>query len=148
MPPIDPKTGIFIGYASLFNMPDSANDMVLPGAFARSLKERGARGIRMLWQHDPAAPVGTWLAMSEDRHGLKVTGRLCLASAKGQEIAALVQAGAVDGLSIGFQARRAANQRGQGLRRLMDVDLWEVSIVTFPALVAARIGALPRVSAA
>jgi hypothetical protein len=75
-PRLDPVTGIFTGYASLFGIPDAQNDVVERGAFSASLLRRGTAGIRMLWQHDPAEPIGTWLSLAEDPVGLRVTGRL------------------------------------------------------------------------
>lgn len=141
LPPtrLDPNTGIFTGYASLFGIPDAQNDIVERGAFSASLLKRGTAGIRMLWQHDPAEPIGTWLSLAEDPVGLRVTGRLVTGTARGREALDLMAAGAVDGLSIGFKAVRAlAGPRG-GARRLLEVDLWEVSVVTFPALPGARV---------
>ncbi len=131
--------GTFEGYASLFNEPDLGKDVVMPGAFAASLKRRGAGGIRMLWQHDPAEPIGVWLAVQEDAKGLKVRGRLNLAVARAREVLALMREGAVDGLSIGFRVDKARAEPRGGLRRLHAVDLWEISIVTFPLLPAARV---------
>ena len=95
----------------------------------------------MLWQHDPAEPVGRWLSLREDASGLRVRGRLSLAVGRARELAALMREGAVDGLSIGFRAVEATRDRRTGLRRLLKVDLWEVSIVTFPMQPGARVGA-------
>ena len=64
--------GSFFGYASLFNETDLNRDAVVPGAFQKSIERRGAGGIRMLFQHDPAAPIGVWLEVREDRRGLFV----------------------------------------------------------------------------
>lgn len=136
---LDPATGLFTGYASLFGIPDAQNDIVERGAFAASLLRRGTGGIRMLWQHDPAEPIGTWLSIAEDPVGLRVTGRLVTATGRGREALDLLAAGAVDGLSIGFKAVRAERRRRDGPRRLLEVDLWEVSLVTFPALAGARV---------
>lgn len=134
--------GTFEGYASLFGVADLGRDIVMPGAFADSLKGRGASGIRMLWQHDPAEPVGRWLAISEDSRGLHVRGQLNLAVARAREIAAMMRDGSVDGLSIGFRVVEARPEKG--LRRLLKVDLWEISIVTFPMQPGARVGAVKR----
>lgn len=136
---LDPATGLFTGYASLFGIPDAQNDVVERGAFSASLLRRGAAGIRMLWQHDPAEPIGCWLSLAEDPVGLRVTGRLVTLTARGREARDLLAAGAVDGLSIGFKALRAERRRRDGPRRLLEVDLWEVSVVTFPALAGARV---------
>lgn len=129
--------GHFTGYASLFGVPDLGRDTVAPGAFAASLARRGAHGVRMLWQHDPAEPIGSWLSLGEDARGLRVAGRLNLAVQRAREIDALMREGALDGLSIGFRVVRASPERGG--RRLLAVDLWEVSLVTFPLQPAARV---------
>lgn len=136
---LDAETGLFTGYASLFGVPDTQNDIVERGAFAASLARRGAAGVRMLWQHDPAEPIGCWLSLAEDPVGLRVSGRLVTATARGREALDLLAAGAMDGLSIGFKALRASAGRRGGARRLLEVDLWEVSLVTFPALAGARV---------
>ncbi len=126
------------GYASLFGSIDQGGDAVLPGAFAESLKVPG-RKVRMLWQHDPAQPIGVWDEVREDGKGLWVRGRLLTDVAKGREAAALVAAGAIDGLSIGYRSKRAERD-GKGRRLLAEVELWEVSLVTFPMLAQARVG--------
>ncbi|MDQ0324531.1 HK97 family phage prohead protease [Rhodopseudomonas julia] len=131
--------GRFSGYASLFGRRDMAGDMVMPGAFASSLKARGAAGIRMLFQHDPAEPIGVWEEIAEDRRGLFVRGRLTLDVARAREVHALLKAGGLDGLSIGYRTLRGRKDRRAGIRRLYEIDLWEVSIVTFPMLTEARI---------
>jgi HK97 family phage prohead protease len=136
------ESGVFEGYASLFGITDLAKDVVQPGAFAKSLALRGPRGVRMLWQHDPAEPIGTWLSLKEDSRGLRVRGRLNLAVGRAREIHALMREGAIDGLSIGYRATKAASERATGRRLLHEVDLWEISIVTFPMLPAARIAAV------
>ena len=134
--------GSFSGYASLFGETDLSRDMVMPGAFAASLKARGASGIRMLFQHDPAAPIGVWREIREDSRGLFVRGRLMTEVAKGREVLALMRAGAIDGLSIGFRTVRGRTDSKTGVRRLLEVDLWEISVVTFPMLPAARVSAV------
>lgn len=136
------------GYASLFGQSDKGGDIVQKGAYAASLA-RG-KGIKMLWQHDPAQPIGIWEDVREDGRGLWVKGRLLLDVARGREAAALIGAGAIDGLSIGYRTLRATkNDRGQ--RLLQELELWEVSLVTFPMLPSARVSAkgddLPEVAA-
>jgi hypothetical protein len=131
------------GYASLFGTPDDALDLVLRGAFRRSLKERGAGGIRFLWQHDPARPIGVWDAVREDARGLHLAGRLVTDTRAGRDAAALVREGALDGLSIGFRTRSARRDPASGIRRIHDIDLWEVSLVTFPLHPLARLDAPP-----
>jgi HK97 family phage prohead protease len=136
--------GEFEGYASLFDEPDLGKDVVIRGAFSASLARRGAAGVRMLWQHDPSEPVGRWLSLVEDARGLKVRGRLNLAVARAREIRSLLKDGGIDGLSIGFRVERARTDKATGLRRLQKLDLWEISLVTFPMLPAARVGSVKR----
>lgn len=131
--------GVFEGYASLFGVVDLAKDMVLRGAFRDSLAARGPRGVKLLWQHDPAEPLGVWTTLIEDQRGLLARGRLNLAVARAREIHALMREGAVDGLSIGFKTVRARAEPRSGVRRLESIDLWEVSLVTFPLLPQARV---------
>lgn len=126
--------GAFEGYASLFGIADQARDVVMPGAFRESLGKRGANGIKMLWQHDPAMPIGVWESILEDTRGLHVVGRLDLAVGKARELHALMRSGAVDGLSIGFKTERSRRDPKSGNRRLEKIDLWEISLVTFPML--------------
>ena len=144
--PVAPKAvaadGTFTGYASWFGKPDLAGDVVMPGAFAASLEDRGKAGIKMLFQHDPAEPIGVWLDIREDDTGLFVRGRLMEEVARAREILSLVRAGALDGLSIGFRTVTAHTDPETGHRILNHVDLWEISIVTFPMLPNARIGAI------
>ncbi|HEV7255453.1 MAG TPA: HK97 family phage prohead protease [Mesorhizobium sp.] len=131
--------GVFAGYASLFGRTDLGGDTVERGAFGRSLAKRGRSGIRMLFQHDPKEPIGAWEEMREDATGLWVRGRLALGTARGREVLSLFRAGALDGLSIGFRTVRAEAHRATGLRRILEADLWEVSVVTFPMVPGARV---------
>ncbi len=137
------------GYASVFDEVDGGGDVVAPGAYAASLTRLKASGrrVKMLWQHDPAQPIGVWDAVAEDARGLKVSGRLLDAVARGREAAALLAAGAIDGLSIGYRTVRAEKDSA-GRRRLLEVDLWEVSLVTFPMLGLARASAKSEAAAA
>ncbi len=124
------------GYASLWGVADLNGDVVQAGAFADSLAKTGAEGVRMLNQHDARAPVGVWEQIVEDARGLFVRGRVKDWSAEARFAGALSRAGAMDGLSIGYRTARA---RRQGrLRVLSAVELWEVSLVTFPMLPGAR----------
>jgi uncharacterized protein len=131
--------GVFEGYASLFDRADLGHDVIARGAFRNSLNLRGVGNVRMLYQHDPAQPIGVWERIYEDARGLFVRGRLTLDVAKAREVRALMKAGAIDGLSIGFKTLKGRRDSATGLRRLTDVDLWEISIVTFPMLPEARI---------
>ena len=136
--------GVFEGYASLFNAEDLGRDVIMPGAFRDSLAARGVSGVRMLFQHMPSEPIGVWEELREDPRGLFVRGRLAAHVARADEVLALLRAGAIDGLSIGFRVVKANRDRLTGARRIAKVDLWEISIVTFPMQPAARID---RVSA-
>ena len=137
-----PGTGVFSGYASLFNKRDGAGDIVMPGAFAESLKKRGQDNIRMLFQHDPAEPVGTWLEVRETDKGLYAMGRLNKNVQRGHELLALLESGGIDGLSIGFKTVSARRDRATAARLLTKIDLWEISLVTFPMLQGARVSAV------
>ena len=134
--------GTVEGYASLFGEVDQARDMVMPGAFTQTLQSRGLRKIPMLFQHDPSEPVGIWLELREDMRGLWARGRLIPDVARGRELIALVQQGAIDGLSIGYRTVRGKIDPKTRIRRLYQVDLWEISIVTFPLLEGARVRAV------
>jgi len=131
------------GYASLFDIEDHGGDVVRSGAFAASLAARGPQGVRMLFQHDAGEPVGVWDELREDGRGLYVRGRILAAAPRGRAALALAGQGAVDGLSIGFRVRRSAPRPGGG-RDLLELDLWEVSIVTFPMLPQARLRVTAR----
>jgi HK97 family phage prohead protease len=134
--------GMVEGYASLFGQVDQARDMVVPGAFADTLRLRGVRRIPMLFQHDPAEPIGIWLELTEDFHGLYARGRLIPDVKRAREVLALVRAGAIDGLSIGFRTASARVDPKTRVRKVAAVDLWEISIVTFPLLREARVRAV------
>ncbi len=112
------------------------------GAYAGSLAAMRAEGrcVKMLWQHDPTQPIGVWEEVREDARGLYVKGHILDSVTRGREALALLEAGALDGLSIGYRTRRAT--KGEGGRRLLtELDLWEVSLVTFPMLANARVAA-------
>jgi len=131
--------GEFEGHGSVFNNEDSYGDVVLPGAFQKSLEEHRTAGTlpAMLWQHDPAQPIGVYSDVREDSKGLYVKGRLLTETTKGKEAHDMLKAGAVRGLSIGFVTR--AWEWREETRLVKDVDLWEVSLVTFPANRAAQV---------
>jgi hypothetical protein len=134
--------GTVEGYASLFGELDQARDMVMPGAFRETLRLRGLRRIPMLFQHDPAQPIGIWLELREDGRGLFARGRLIPEVARAKELLALVKAGAIDGLSIGFRTVKGRVDPRSRIRKLDQIDLWEISIVTFPLLTGARVQAV------
>lgn len=133
--------GVFEGYASLFNKEDLGHDIVMPGAFRDSLAERGPNGVKMLFQHDPTQPIGVWAKIVEDARGLYVRGRVMSEIARAREVMAMMRAGAIDGLSIGFRMVKGTRDRF-GVRRLEKIDLWEVSVVTFPMQPEARVSSI------
>lgn len=124
------------GYAAIFGEPDRGGDIIAPGAFAASLDRRTA-SVKLLWQHDPAQPIGIWESITEDARGLQVKGRLLTSVQRGAEAATLLKAGALDGLSIGYRAVKS-DRRGPH-RYLTEIDLWEISLVTFPMNANARL---------
>ena len=132
----------FEGYASLFGVPDSSGDIVAPGAFANSLRLRGTRRVRLLYQHFAHEPIGVWEVIREDATGLYVKGRIVTELERGRDVLALLREGALDGLSIGFRTKRARRDVASGTRTLLEVELWEVSIVTFPLLTGSRVEAV------
>ena len=140
--------GFFAGYASLFGAVDLGRDVIERGAFAASLQARGPARVRMLFQHDPAEPIGAWSVIREDERGLYVEGRLATGVARAREVHDLMKAGALDGLSIGFEAVRARTDPRTGLRHILRADLWEISVVTFPMLPGARVTEVKRDQAA
>jgi len=133
------EDGSFSGYASLFDKVDLGKDKIAEGAFKKSLANRGRKGVRMLFQHDPSEPIGVWEVLREDAQGLFVKGRIVEASARGKEVLSLMRAGAIDGLSIGFRTIKSRTDRKTGIRTIISADLWEISIVTFPMLPQARV---------
>ena len=130
------EDGLFSGYGSVFGVIDSYKEVVAPGAFAESLSQRTPA---LLWQHRSGEPIGVYSALREDQTGLYVEGKLALKTARGAEAYELLKMGAISGLSIGFVTRDDSYDRVTGIRTLKKVDLWEVSLVTFPANDAARV---------
>ncbi len=136
------ETGVFEGYASVFGVTDSVNDRILPGAFSASLKNFAADGRLppLLWQHDPRQPIGVWREMREDGHGLYVKGELFVADIpRAREAYRLLRENVVTGLSIGYRARDSHRDDTSGARILTQLDLVEISMVTFPANDMARV---------
>lgn len=126
------------GYASLFGVQDVSGDIVRKGAFAASLLKHGGAPLPMLFGHETAVPIGVWERVIEDGKGLFVQGRLLKAPKSRRHISQLVARGALAGLSIGYRALRST-PRAAGGRDLLELDLWEVSIVAFPMLRDARL---------
>ena len=131
--------GTFTGYASLFGVTDLGSDVVQAGAFTKSLKGKPASKVKMLRGHDASEPIGVWDSIVEDTRGLKATGRLILDTVKGRETYALLKVGALDGLSIGYRTKSETYDRIKKVRLLNELDLHEISIVTFPMLPTATI---------
>jgi HK97 family phage prohead protease len=137
--------GVFEGYGSIFGNVDSYREIVAPGAFADSLKawKESGKLPPVLWQHRSGEPIGPFVDMAEDGVGLKVKGQLLVNDVqRAKEARALMKAKAVNGLSIGFVTRDDSYDKVTGIRTLKKVDLWEVSVVTFPANPAAQISSV------
>lgn len=134
-------SGAFEGYGSVFGIKDSHDEIVAPGAFTESLAAQKSVGKMpsLLWQHRSDEPIGVYTAMSEDNFGLKVSGQLALKTVRGAEAYELLKMKAISGLSIGYVTRDHSDDRATGIRTLKKVDLWEVSLVTFPANDTARV---------
>jgi HK97 family phage prohead protease len=134
---------VVTGYGAVFGNVDSHGDVIMPGAFARTLAEHKSEGTlpAMLWAHDMAAPIGHWTEMREDRTGLFVRGVLNLQASKGADAHAHIRAGDLNGLSIGYFVGRNGERPGAkaGTTELVDVDLLEVSVVALPSNRRARL---------
>jgi HK97 family phage prohead protease len=124
--------GRFAGYASVFNIVDNQRDIMLRGAFSQSI-HKGVSNVKFLWQHNQEEPIGILDLMKEDEYGLYVQGTLLLNVQRANEAHSLLKAGAISGLSIGYSPVRYSIDPDSGVRLLAEVDLWEISLVTFPA---------------
>ena len=127
--------GIFTGYGSIFGNEDQGNDIVKKGAFSKSLTRRPPSKVKMLFQHKTDEPIGIFTDIYEDNKGLFVKGQLAMGTQKGREAYELLKMGALDGMSIGFKAdpdKQGYNENKRGVRTLKEVDLMEISLVTFP----------------
>lgn len=148
--PLDVKSldadgeGTFTGYGSVFNVKDSYADVVMPGAFTRTLQESASKGRlpAMLWQHDYTQPIGVWTEMSQDERGLRVKGQIATNTRAGRDAYELMKLKALDGLSIGYRTRKYVWDEASKVRQLTDLDLLEVSPVVFPANDASRIASV------
>jgi len=138
------EKGAFSGYGSIFGNKDLGNDVVVQGAFAKSIGRKGAKAVKMLYQHRPDEPIGVFDEIIEDSRGLKVKGRLAMGTQRGREVYELMKMGALDGLSIGYRVSpKGADYDERGKRRLLkEVDLMEISAVTFPMNPKARVSAV------
>jgi HK97 family phage prohead protease len=133
------ETGEFEGHGSVFDVEDQGADIIVRGAFAESLNARPMQSVKMLWQHDTHCPIGRWMELREDDRGLYCKGKLFLAVQAGREAHELMREGAVDGLSIGYTTKRYEIDRDNQVRKLLEVDLREISVVTFPMNEAATV---------
>lgn len=133
------ESGVFAGYGSVFDVVDSQRDVVSRGAFVGTLEKRKPSDVKLLWQHDALEPIGVIDELFEDMHGLYVKGRLLLDVARAKEAYALLKEGVVKGLSIGYSPLRYTIDPDSGVRILKAVELWEISLVTFPANEAAQV---------
>lgn len=136
------EDGLFSGYGSVFGVVDSYQEVVAAGAFKESLDSRMPS---LLWQHRSGEPIGVYTTVKEDNIGLHVEGKLALKTSRGAEAYELLKMGAISGLSIGFVTREDSYDRVTGVRTLKKVDLWEVSLVTFPANDAARVASIKSI---
>lgn len=137
--------GSFEGYASTFNNIDSGFDVVMPGAFTKSLNERPAGKVKMLWQHDQTQPIGIWKTAIEDGRGLFVKGKILKEVQKGAEAFALMKEGVIDSMSIGYKTLESDYTKN-GVRQLKELGLMEISLVTFPMNEQATVTGLKNVS--
>ena len=131
------QDGEFEGYASVFDVVDQGMDVVAKGAFRKSLES--GRKVKMLWQHDSTKIIGVWDEIAEDEKGLRVKGRLLKEVQLGREAMAMLRAGAIDSMSIGYRTIEAVPEAGGRVRKLTEVDLFEVSLVTMPMNEMARV---------
>lgn len=125
--------GTIEGMGSVFGNEDSYGDVIDKGAFAETLAS--GRSIAMLYQHDVRDPIGVWDELEETDEGLRVKGRIATDVTRGRDALGLARLGAIKGLSIGFRipAKGAYWDEDNDVRRLVNIDLHEVSMVTFPA---------------
>ncbi len=138
------KKGLIAGYASFFDVLDQQQDRIVKGAFTKTLKAWRQMGKmpKMLWQHDACQPIGVWTRLHEDDQGLYAEGRLALGVSKADEAYLLLKEGALEGLSIGFRTVESLRDKERKTRILLDIDLIEISLVTFGANAKAVIHAI------
>tara|TARA_Y100001938_G_C8048448_1_gene410259 strand:- start:423 stop:1076 length:654 start_codon:yes stop_codon:yes gene_type:complete len=135
-------TGEFEGYGSVFGVKDSYSDIVVKGAFQKSLDKHKEKGSlpALLWQHQMDEPIGVYSEMKEDDNGLFVKGRLLIDDDPlAKRAHSHLKAGSISGLSIGYSINDYEYDNQKDAFILKDLDLWEVSLVTFPANEEARI---------
>jgi HK97 family phage major capsid protein/HK97 family phage prohead protease len=138
---IEDDTGTISGIASPFGgEPDRVGDVIAPGAYSRTLADHATKGSKplMLWMHNVSEPVGVWTEIREEADGLHVKGRILTETTRGKDAYALLKAGGLNGLSIGYRVKDAQHRAGGG-RLLKSIDLYEISLVGIPVSERARI---------
>lgn len=132
--------GVIEGYASKWGEKDRGSDIVLQGAFRKSIRSRKSARIPMLYGHlQSALPIGVWTDLREDDIGLKVKGRLDIQSEQGGQMFRILKAGAEMGISIGYRTSVWEYDEKAAVRILKEVDLFEISLVPIPMLDSARV---------
>jgi HK97 family phage prohead protease len=133
--------GTFEGYASVFNNKDLGNDVIKQGAFSESIKGKKPRQIKLLYQHKTDEPIGVIDSLVEDTRGLKIKGRLAMGTQKGKEVFELMKMGALDSMSIGYRLSPEDYKYSDKLKKrtITNLDLMEISMVTFPMNPKAKI---------
>jgi HK97 family phage prohead protease len=141
---VNSKERSFTGYASVFGNRDSHGDIIQAGAFTRTLANDAGR-VKVLWQHDAMTPIGMPTSMAEDDRGLRVTARIA-DTTQGKDALALMDAGVIDELSIGYDAIRDEWDDTRKARMLLEIRLWEFSPVTWASNDLARITSVKHAS--
>lgn len=143
---IDEEQGTFSGYGAVYGNKDSYGDIIVKGAFDNYLSGHSAKEVKLLWQHDSKQPIGVYDEVRSDENGLFVKGRLLINEIeKAKEAFALLKAGAISGLSIGFSINKNGAEMKDGNFYLKDLSLWEISVVTFPANDKANVNAVKSI---
>lgn len=148
---VDEESGTFKGYGSTFGgKPDSYGDIIVEGAFSETLQKGGRNGngvFPLLWQHDPDNPIGKWTQLAENKKGLLSVGKLTKGVQKADEALLLLKDGAINGLSIGYTIPKDGAEIDEKTRTryIKKIDLWEISLVTFPANTRAQVTAVKKI---
>jgi len=139
--------GMIEGYASVFGVRDSYNEVVMPGAFAKSLAKHQREGTYplMLWQHNPDEPIGVWLDMNDDGKGLYVKGKVLKGVRRAEEALIMLRNKAIQGMSIGYREVDVDPSSNGEARKLIELELYEASIVSFPANRRARVESVKQI---
>lgn len=137
------SNGVFYGYAAVFEILDSQGDIIKRGAVSKN-KNNFSSNVRLLWQHDYKQPIGVIKLMKEDSYGLYIGAHLVTEVAKANEAYILLKHGAINGLSIGYRAISHHTDKRTGIRSITEIELLEISLVTFPANKFAKIANVKR----